>query len=53
MKAIGFILLSWFLYYIGMMESPAIEGRMIWALRVILALAIVALGFGVYYLIFG
>ena len=52
-KAIGYILLCWFLYYVGSMESTSIERYRcgIWALRVIVLLAIIAFGVGVYYLI--
>ena len=51
MKAIAFILLSWFLYYVGAKESPAVDRKMLWVLWIILILSGMALCAAGYFLI--
>lgn len=46
MKAIGCILVSWFLFYIGVEESPAIDNKMLWIIRLLLVFSAVFLVIG-------
>lgn len=46
MKAIGFILVSWFLFYIGVEESPAIDNKILWIIRLLLVFSAVFLVMG-------
>ena len=46
MKAIACVLISWFLFYIGVEESPAIDNQMLWIIRLLLIFSAVFLGIG-------
>lgn len=46
MKAIGCIIVSWFLFYIGVEESPAIDNKMLWIIRLLLVFSAVFLVMG-------
>ena len=46
MKAIGCILVSWFLFYIGVEESPAIDNHMLRIIRILLVFSAVFLVIG-------
>lgn len=43
MKAIACILISWFLYYVGAAESPALDNCMLWVIRIMLVFSTVFL----------
>ena len=45
-KAIGCILVGWFLFYIGVEESPAIDNKMLWIIRLLLVFSAVFLALG-------
>lgn len=47
MKAIGCIIVSWFLFYIGVEESPAIDNKMMWIIRLLLVFSAVFLAMGI------
>jgi len=46
LKAIGCILVSWFLFYIGVEESPAIDNKMLWIIHLLLVFSAVFLVMG-------
>lgn len=46
MKAIACILISWFLFYIGAEESPALDNHMLWVIRILLVFSAVFLMIG-------
>lgn len=46
MKAIGCIIVSWFLFYIGAEESPALDNKMLWIIRILLVFSAVFLVMG-------
>lgn len=46
MKAICCILVSWFMFYIGVEESPAIDNMMMWIIRLLLVFSAVFLVMG-------
>ncbi len=46
MKAIGCILVSLFLFYIGVEESPAIDNKMLWIIRILFVFSAVFLVMG-------
>lgn len=43
MKAIACILISWFLFYVGVEESPAMDRSMLWVIRILLVFSAVFL----------
>ena len=43
MKAIACILISWFLFYVGVEESPALDNSMLWVIRILLVFSAVFL----------
>ena len=51
MKAIGCILVSWFMFWIGAEESPAIDEKMLWIIRLLLTFSAVFLAIGLVLLV--
>ena len=43
MKTIACILISWFLFYVGAEESPALNRSMLWVIRILLVFSMVFL----------